>query len=174
MRRIIGVTGSRDLPESHANLVAACIADCDLVITGCAKGADKYARILHPIGAGLCVFKAEDYPCNGDVRASLAARSTALVKELARLQAQGNDVQLVGFPVHLAPLIKVCKSWQSTGSGTWSTIALAAGHGIPVHVYRYDTMLLPVWPGFIWVRSEQFPGAWYLAPQTTQQNLFGE
>jgi hypothetical protein len=43
--------------------------------------------------------------------------------------------------------VKPCKKWMSAkGSGTWGTIALAVGLGVPVVVHTLETQIaLPDW-----------------------------
>lgn len=165
MLKIIGVTGSRDLPGSHAAIVAAAVRSADTIMVGDADGADCFARRAAKPNQELVVFVTSN-----DAKlprpAALAQRSMEMVKNLESYRACS---VLIGFPIHQCPaeIKRPLRSWQSCGSGTWSTLAMAAGRGIRVVVYRFGEMFLPVWPSCTWVKSTEFPGAWELEIQQT-------
>ena len=55
---------------------------------------------------------------------------------ISLLSGRGHGAGLVAF-VTAPPSrsVRAGPSWSSCGSGTWSTIALAVGHGLPVIVF---------------------------------------
>lgn len=83
--------------------------------------------------------------------ARLARRSQHLVAALT--WGRGRGAGLVGFVAAPPPRpVRAARSWVPCGSGTWSTIALAAGHGIPVVVFpvRLSPSTLPAFSGGCW------------------------
>ncbi len=166
--RIIAVTGSRELPESHAALVAFCLRDAEMIVTGDADGADAYARNALKAGQRMQVYSVASYP-HLNRPAALAQRSIEMVKNLEQYRA---SAALVGFPIRPCPaeIKRPLRSWQACGSGTWSTLAMAAGRGVRIVVYRFGDMFLPVWPSCTWVKSNEFAGAFEL--EVKQTSLF--
>jgi hypothetical protein len=66
--------------------------------------------------------------------ARLARRSQHLVRSVASGHAPGTG--LVAFVAAPPPRpVRAGTSWSPCGSGTWSTVAMAAGHGLPVLVF---------------------------------------
>lgn len=83
--------------------------------------------------------------------ARLSRRSVHMVSSLAWGRQQGSG--LIAFVTTPPPRpVRVGTSWAPCGSGTWSTVALAAGLGIPVVVFpiRAGVGVLPAWPGGSW------------------------
>lgn len=100
---------------------------------------------------------------SGSVPARLAARSTALVKAV---KGGGRGSALVGFPGGACPRsVKPARSWPGgSGSGTWASLGLAAGLGVPVLVFPPAGVSLPSHWGGEWVRvSSQPSSVWYQA-----------
>lgn len=165
----VGFTGSRSLPQSFASLVAsvvgAVIAGGGGVAVGCAAGADSFVRSACP---SAHVFRASSF---GAGRGSFAQRSAAVV---------GASAAVVGFaagrcPVGLVPSSSSAACFGGFGSGTWATLALAAGQGLPVAVFLCGSAAaLPVWPGGAWV-GPAFAGPWPAAvpPQLAALRAFG-
>lgn len=144
-------TGPRVISAQDEQLVRSVVRDIYArgysIYVGDANGVDGVVRnTVAPVVASpatryesMHVF----YPRDdlGRTPAGLAERSTRMVKEA--LRAAGNDKLLcVGFPNKPCPAeIMPGRSWKSSGSGTWSTLALAIGHEI-------ETILFPLTMGF--------------------------
>ena len=145
---MIGFTGYRFLAPSFAPAVAAVVSALavgQVVVVGDASGADAMVRSACPWAS---VFRASAY---GEGRGSFAARSVALVRAVA---AGGGA--LVGFVASACPAgIAPASSWRSGRpvSGSWSSLALAAGLGCAVAVVwcASGAPRLPSWVGGAWV-----------------------
>ncbi|MGB3495283.1 MAG: hypothetical protein WBA57_21310 [Elainellaceae cyanobacterium] len=126
---VVGFSGSRHgLPSSACQGALACAlsvvaASGAAVFVGCARGVDSSVRSASP---GARVFRASEF---GSGARSFALRSEAFVRALA---AEGGA--LVAFPGRAAPSgLYPCQSWPwGVGSGSWGSIALAVGLGVPV------------------------------------------
>ncbi len=95
---------------------------------GCASGVDALVRSAFPLAS---VFRVSSFLVGGRVaRASFALRSSALVQWVA---ASGG--LLVAFPAAACPAgVAPSGSFRGFGSGTWGSVALALGLGVPVLV----------------------------------------
>jgi hypothetical protein len=98
----------------------------------------------------------------GSGRGAFAARSAALVRAVA---ASGPGAGLVGFVAGPCPAgIEPARSWRagSSASGSWSTVALAVGLGLPVVVFWCSSgpAQLPAWPGGAWAVAGPPGGVW--------------
>lgn len=168
----VGFCGSRALaPRARclvAGVVGRVLARGASVSVGCAAGADAFVRAA--AGPRARVFRAESRR-----PAALVARSVCLVRSLAA--APGSC--LVGFvsvpcPAGIAPAPR----WHSGRpcSGSWSSLALAAGLGVPVFVFVVglsSRSALPAWSGGSWrcVGPGPFCGSWSFVPSATQPAL---
>lgn len=132
---VVGVSGCRRLGRRFAPVVAAVCRSVVLagrgVAVGCASGADRFARAAAPSAVVFSVASGRF----GSGRAAFARRSAALVQFVA---AGGPGSGFVGFvsspcPAGVAP----GRVWRSGSppSGSWSSLALAAGLGLPVVVF---------------------------------------
>jgi hypothetical protein len=162
MAALVGFCGSRHLPASFApavgRVVAAVLSSGRGVAVGCAPGADALVRQAAP---GAVVFPVASGRW-GSGRRALAARSAALVRAVA---ASGPGAAFVGFvAAPCPPGVVPARSWRSGSppSGSWSTLALAAGRGLPVTAFWYScsNILLPNWPGGRWQQTEAEGWAW--------------
>lgn len=158
--RTIAITGSKYLPESYRELVEKACLTADMVLVGSAQGTDEYARNS---GARCKIFHEKNYE-------SLAKTSQTMLLTLYT-QSSLKERCVVGFPINESPISMPLPLWIDARSNTWSTLALAAGVGLEVHVFKYGEMWLPVWPGFIWENSTRFNGAWYLVPTKRKKNV---
>jgi hypothetical protein len=129
------------------------------VAVGCASGADRFALLAaRGLGAPVSLFSASSF---GVGRGSFARRSAALVSAVA---ASGSGCGLVAFvssacPACLFPSALASRCFGGFGSGSWSSVALAIGLGVPVVVFPCAgsgvsaSSLLPVsWSGS-WVSA---------------------
>lgn len=113
---------------------------------GDAPGLDTLARSI----AQTHHLKLQVYEKRSELpyRAQGAERSTRMVKALAALQGT-----LHAWPNKPAPnQLRPSRSWptEAAGSGTWGTIALAVGLGIPVELHPLIEIDIP-----LWLQSEQ-------------------
>lgn len=129
--RTFGFGGSR---SGSAGCLAACaqfaaqVPAGAQVVTTCGRGAPAVIRAAFPAAQ---VFTASQF--SGIGRAAFAARAAAMVRSLA-----GSPSPLfVCFPGCPCPasLRRPGRSWQSSGSGSWSECAMCAGLGVPVAVF---------------------------------------
>lgn len=123
---------------------------------GCAKGIDGLVRNQFSFAT---VIKVQP-PIN---RRAFAVRSTKLVHWLASLNSL-----LVAFPSTVSPsAIVPSTSFKGYGSGTWGTIALSIGMGLPVLLFIHNSLgsNLPV-PNSLGshftFHSSSFNGSWWL------------
>jgi len=130
------------------------------VFTGCAPGVDQLARSLFPAAA---VLEASRF---GQSRGSFAARSIACVQAVRA--AGGVWLSFPGSycPPGLAPTSKASQAFSGFGSGTWASLALAAGLGLPCLVFCPTGLSFPSSWGFQF--AGQAPatrsGIWYWFP----------
>lgn len=131
-KTVVGFSGSRHLPEGDSlDALLHCFAYVPAaarVVVGCASGADAAVRSEF---ARAEVFYASSF---GVGRASFAQRSAAVVAAVA---AAGSAGLWVSFPSGRCPSGLVpCRSWRSSsGSGSWGSLALAAGSRVPCLVF---------------------------------------
>ncbi len=135
--KYVGFTGSRsldinapDIPNIAA-IVRHVLSEGYQVAVGDATGADWIVRRYAP---DALVFCKDAY--DGPMAAKLAQRSTAMVRHVV---AHGGYI--IGFPTApcpkgLRPSPNPARCFAGFGSGTWATLALAAGLGLPVYVVR--------------------------------------
>jgi len=174
---VVGFSGSRSLSSAWTPLVRRVVEQVIVsgasVLVGCAAGADALVRASCP---GARVFSAQSLFPALPPRQALAARSVALVRALVP------SGQLVAFtsgpcPAYIFP----ARKWESgmPPSGTWSTLALAAGLGLPAFLFwcTPGPPALPDWPCWSWspVAAGPFAGSWRLGlsrPAAGQEELF--
>ena len=156
---LVGFCGSRSLPASAGPLVSSVVGSVVAsgrgVAVGCAAGADSLVRAACP---GAQVF-AVATGCWGAGPGAFAARSSALVRAVA---ASGPGAGFVGFVAGPCPGSVVrARSWRSgtAVSGSWSSLALAAGLGLPVVVFAVGWAWRPrAWAGGRWAPAGS--GVW--------------
>jgi len=142
---VIGFSGSRNKVSKIAARYIHTLAGSFLgsVLVGCAAGVDLTVRLAFPTAL---VFQSASYQPH-----HLVKRSTKLVQSL-----KSSGGILVAFPSVGCPSgVLPSKVFSGKGSGTWGTIALAVGLGVPVLVYA---PMAPVLPGLLQVAGS--PG-WY-------------
>ena len=151
---MIGFRGSRSLSSSWSPLVARVVAAAApapaRLLVGCAAGADRLVRRAAGSRAEVWAVAGGRF---GSGRAAFARRSAAMVQALAA----GAGSSLIGFCSSPCPAGVVPASrWRSgmPPSGTWSSLALAAGLGVQVVVFwcaACAACRLPAWPGGRWL-----------------------
>jgi len=163
MSALVGFCGSRSLPSAFSPLVSSCVSSVALsgrgVAVGCASGADAFVRRAC---SSAVVFSASSF---GSGRGAFAARSAAFVRAVA---ASGSGCGLVAFvsascPAGLLPSSRASRCFAGFGSGSWASVALAVGLGVPVVVFPCvsagvsPASVLPAWSGS-WVSAGS--GGW--------------
>lgn len=150
-KSIAGFTGPRDLAPRYRPLVVEVVRTTResgrLIATGCAYGADQFVRTAAP---GAIVYDVASGKW-GHGRGRYAARSTALVRAVVRYG--GPRSCFVGFVSSPCPDgITPARSWRSGSppSGSWSSLALAVGMGLPVSFFwcAPGPPVMPAWHTF--------------------------
>ena len=171
----VGFSGSRSSVPSGCSDVAGLVRPGAVVAVGCARGVDAFFRSQFPWSS---VFVAREF---GRGRSSFARRSIAFV---GFLQSSGG--LLVSFPggpcpVGLLPSASSSACFSGLGSGSWATLALALGLGVPSVVCCESSWLPSAWAwgwGVSPVSELAFPGffacpaARGVAPAASQLALF--
>ncbi|WP_299493049.1 hypothetical protein [Acaryochloris sp. IP29b_bin.137] len=145
----IAVTGPRQLTSQQRAKAVADLQGLRIYpnwLVGDASGLDELARsIAQTHHLNLQIYeKQSELP----YRAQGAERSTRMIKALAVLHGS-----LHAWPNKTAPhKLRPSRSWstRAAGSGTWGTIALAVGLGIPVKLHPLVEIDIP-----LWLQSEQ-------------------
>jgi hypothetical protein len=151
----VGFSGSRSSVPPVLPLCCAAVPSSSVVLVGCAAGVDRAVRGAFP---GAVVFSVE---FSG--RGAFAARSSAFVRSLV---SRGGV--LFSFPSGACPAgLSPSSSWRSAGgSGSWGSLALAIGLGVPCFVF--SPAGVPSGWGFV-----PLGGGWFQsAPVGDQLSLF--
>ena len=155
-----GFSGSRSpSPASVAALrsVASLVPSGSSVSVGCAVGVDWLAGSLFPSASVLSVASGSF----GSGRSAFARRSAAVVAAVAASGGLWVSLPSGVCPSGLVP----CRSWRSaSGSGSWGSLALASGLGVPCLVFLPGA-LPPAW-GF-----SSLGGGWFFRPGVSQLSL---
>jgi len=170
---MVGFTGSRHLAGAQSAIVGkvakAIVAAGQQVAVGCAAGADLAVRSAVPSAQVFSVAAASS-------RQAFALRSIQLVQAVAA----STRPALIAFPtkpcaLSLFPSAQSGKCFAGYGSGTWASVALAVGMGVPVFVVwcGASAPVLPAWGLWELLNSGTLSGAYRLAAvQPRQVSLF--
>jgi hypothetical protein len=162
----VGFSGSRSVvPAACAEVVPAVSSP---VFVGCARGVDAAFRAAFPSAR---VFSAASF---GSGRGSFAARSSALVRALHLSGGVLVSFPSPGsFPSGLVPSPSSSRCFSGLGSGSWATLALAVGLGVPCAVFL-GSGSVPA--GFsvpsVWCARSVGGGWWVCQPRAVQLSLF--
>jgi hypothetical protein len=120
----VGFSGSRSVVPPVLSSCCAAVPSSSVVLVGCAGGVDAAVRRAFPSAVVFSV--------GFSGRGAFAARSSAFVRSL---QARGGV--LFSFPSGACPAgLLPSSSWRSAGgSGSWGSLALAIGLGVPCFVF---------------------------------------
>jgi hypothetical protein len=148
---VVGFSGSRSVVPAVLGSVLAGLS-AGSVLVGCARGVDGAVRASVP---GCRVFRV-----SGSGRSAFAARSVRFVRALA---AEGGV--LFSFPGRACPagLVPSADSracFCGLGSGSWASLALALGLGVPCCVWLPAGVSVPAGWGLIPVGA----GWWVSVP----------
>lgn len=145
----IGFSGSRS-PSSESKRALKELLDLVpkeiRISVGCARGVDEIVRKYFQNSNSLIVFSVASGKF-GTGRAAFARRSSSCVLSISE-----KDL-LVAVPSSSAPEgVKVSKSFNGKGSGTWGSIAFALGHGRKVLIWSEKNP--PSWANVSWSEKE--------------------
>jgi hypothetical protein len=148
----VAFSGSRHgCPQGLLDAIAKKIQPDVKILVGCAYGVDAQVRAVYP---DATVYEAADFDAP-TWPAKLAKRSAAMVTDV---HAAGGC--LIAIPMApCPPKVEPCTAWKSSqGSGTWGTIALAAGLGVPTVFHLPLGLAAPDWDD----RAIQVSSGWFL------------
>lgn len=158
--RAVGISGSTTPSAASLRALAALAALVPAhaaVMVGDARGIDSAAAALLP---RALIFRVGQHgSALAPFRAQLATRSIACVQATQR--ARGVWCAFPGRPAPptLAPSHRPAKCFAGHGSGTWSSLALALGVGLPCIVYTPAEAAPPA----AW-QLQPLGNGWYFAP----------
>lgn len=152
----VGFSGSRSVVPRACGVVAAVVpAGCPIFV-GCAAGVDEFFRGAFPSAR---VFSAASF---GSGRGSFAARSVAVVRAVQSAGGVWVCFPSGVCPAGLAPSASSSRAFCGAGSGSWASLAFAAGLGLPCLLGAGEFSPPVVW-GFAslgrgwWFRSAPVP-----------------
>ena len=125
-----GFSGSRSgVSSSVLASVVGLVPAGSSVFLGCARGVDGFFRGAFP---GASVFSASSF---GVGRASFARRSAACVGAVAAAGGLWVSFPSSSCPAGLRPSASSSGAFCGSGSGSWASLALALGSGVPCLVF---------------------------------------
>ena len=129
---VFGFSGSRrGVPNSVLAEAAAAVPPGSKVLVGCAKGVDAYFRSRFPAAEVFSVASGRW----GSGRGAFAARSTACVKAVKAAGGLWVSFPASPCPTGLLPSSSSSRVFNGQKAGTWSSLALALGSGVPCLVF---------------------------------------
>lgn len=143
---ILGFSGSRSVvPPVLTPVVSAAVRSGLPVWVGCAAGVDFAVR--SGVGSGaLRVFSVGAGGC--------AARSVRFVRALAGAEGVLFSFPSSACPAGLLPSASSSRAFCGAGSGSWASLALAIGLGVPCFVWLPVGVSAPVGWGLVGVGGE--------------------
>lgn len=158
---VVGFSGSRSVspPSSVVAAVVAAVPPSAALFVGCASGADSVFRSA--FAGRVSVLSASSF---GSGRGAFAARSVACVRRC--LGGVWVSFPASPCPAGLVPSASSSACFCGLGSGSWASLAFAAGLGLSCLVWLPAGVPAPAW-----LRSVG-GGWWVLAPAPSQLSLF--
>lgn len=124
----VGFSGSRSsIPVSPAVVETLAFLSPPVVAVGCQRGVDAAFRAAIP--------NAKVFTVEGRERWQYVARSRACIEFVAEKGGAWISFPSSPCPVGLLPSPKPSKCFSGKGSGTWASLALARGLGLPCAVF---------------------------------------
>jgi hypothetical protein len=149
-----GFSGSRrGVSLSVLAEVAAAVPAGSRVLVGCAKGVDQYFRERFPAAEVFSVASGQW----GAGRGAFAARSAACVRAVSAAGGLWVSFPASPCPAGLLPSSSQSRCFGGFGAGSWSSLALALGLGVPCLVFSPSGV----------------PRGWGLSPVTGCSGWFG-
>lgn len=163
----VGFSGSRSVPcAASASAVRRAVAAVGAgvpVSVGCAGGVDALVRSLCPDAR---VFSVASVGFSG--RGAFAARSAACVRSVAVAGGVWCSFPGGACPAGLFPSASAARCFSGFGSGSWASLALAIGLGVPCLLFLPPGVSAPAGWGFV-----AGGGGWFFCPApATQLSLF--
>jgi hypothetical protein len=152
----IGFSGSRSVAPPVCAAIASLVPAGVSVFVGCAGGVDEFFRGAFPSAR---VFSVASF---GTGRGAFAARSVAVVRAVQSAGGVWVSFPSEPCPSGLAPSASSSRAFCGAGSGTWASLAFAAGLGLPCLLGAGEFEPPVVW-GFVslghgwWFRSAPVP-----------------
>ena len=145
---IVGFSGSRSVPSiESARAVHSAIASLTAgvpVSVGCAAGVDELVRSLCPHAR---VFSVSSVGFSG--RGAFARRSVLCVESVAVPCGVWVSFPSGACPAGLLPSASVSRCFSGLGSGSWASLAFAAGLGVACLLFLPPGVAAPTGWGFI-------------------------
>ena len=138
----VGFSGSRSLSGvSVPVLRGACglVGSGAAVGVGCSGGVDQFVRSF--FGSRAVIFRVSSF---GSGRAAFARRSVAVVQWVAAGGGLWVSFPSSACPVGLVPSSCSRSCFSGSGSGSWASLAFAAGSGVPCLVFL-GSLPAPSW-----------------------------
>lgn len=128
---VFGFSGSRFSVPSGCSVAASLVPAGSEVLVGCATGVDAYFRSRFPAAQVLAVASGRW----GSGRGALAARSVACVRAVAAAGGLWVSFPSSPCPAGLHPSSSQSRCFSGYQAGTWSSLALSLGSGVPCLVF---------------------------------------
>jgi hypothetical protein len=152
---VVGFSGHRSCcpPFAVQQLVFSSVPASASVAVGCARGLDSLVRSAFP---SAVVFRASSF---GSGASAFARRSSALVSSLSSARfSVFVSFPAVACPAGLFPSSSSRACFCGLGSGSWASLALAVGSGVPSFLWLPSGVFPPVGWGFV-----SLGGGWFFA-----------
>lgn len=163
----VGFSGSRSIPcAMSARAIRTAIAAVPSnvpVHVGCASGVDELVRSLCPRAR---VFSVAEVGFDG--RGAFARRSQLCVESVAVAGGVWCSFPGGACPAGLFPSASAARCFSGFGSGSWASLAFAAGLGVPCLLFLPPGVSAPTGWGFIAGGS----GWFFRAAPAAQLSLF--
>lgn len=161
----VGFSGSRSAPcAASAAAIARAVAAVPVgvpVSVGCAGGIDELVRSLRP---GVRVFSVSSVGFSG--RGAFARRSQLCVESVAVPGGVWVSFPSGACPAGLLPSASAARCFSGFGSGSWASLAFAAGLGVACLVFLPSGVVAPIGWGFV-----SGGGGWFFRPAVVAAQL---
>ena len=160
-----GFSGSRSpggaIPVSALSAAAGAVPSGSPVFVGCAAGVDAFFRRAFPSAEVFAVSSGRW----GSGRGAFAARSVACVRAVAAAGGLWVSFPAFACPAGLRPSSSQSRCFSGFSAGTWSSLALALGSGVPCLVFSpagvpagWGLSPVPGCPGWVGEAAVVSPG----------------
>ena len=137
------------------------------VVVGCASGIDAAVRSALPSAS---VVSAASF---GRGRGAFAARSVAVVRRVAAVGGVWVSLPGRACPAGLFPSASASACFGGRGSGSWASLALAVGLGVPAVVFLPAGVAAPAGWGFRSCGAWRGGSFWLVPAGGAAPSLFG-
>ena len=139
---LVAFSGSRSLPAASAAALrrsAGWVSESAGVVVGCARGADALARSLFPAAEVFAVASGRW----GVGRSAFARRSAAVVAAAVAGGGLWLSFPAGPCPSAVRPSSSASRCFCGAAAGSWSSLALAVGRGVPSLVFLPSASPVP-------------------------------